>query len=75
MSLLEEKSQNTTPISELGEFGLIDHLTKNIKIKNKSTVKGVGDDAAVIDMGNKYQLVSTDLLVEGVHFDLAYTPL
>jgi len=75
MSLLEEKSQNTTPISELGEFGLIDHLTKNINIKNPTTVKGVGDDAAVIDMGDKYQLVSTDLLVEGVHFDLAYTPL
>ena len=75
MSLLEEKSQNTTPISELGEFGLIDHLTKNIKLKNENTIKGVGDDAAVIDMGDKYQLVSTDLLVEGVHFDLAYMPL
>lgn len=75
MSLLEEKGINTTPISELGEFGLIDHLTKNINIKNPTTVKGVGDDAAVIDMGDKYQLVSTDLLVEGVHFDLAYMPL
>ena len=75
MSLLEEKLHNTTPISELGEFGLIDHLTKNINIKNKGTIKGVGDDAAVIDMGEKYQLVSTDLLVEGVHFDLAYSPL
>jgi thiamine-monophosphate kinase len=75
MSLFEEKAVNTTPISALGEFGLIDHLTKGIKIKNKSTVKGVGDDAAVIDIGDKYQLISTDLLVEGVHFDLAYTPL
>ena len=75
MSLLEEKSQNTTPISKLGEFGLIDHLTKNIKLKNENTIKGVGDDAAVIDMGDKYQLVSTDLLVEGVHFDLGYMPL
>ena len=75
MSLLEEKLQNTTPISELGEFGLIDHLTKNIKLKHKNTVKGVGDDAAVIDIGDKYQLVSTDLLVEGVHFDLGYMPL
>ena len=75
MSLLEDKGTNTTPISKLGEFGLIDHLTKNIKLKNKNTIKGVGDDAAVIDMGDKYQLVSTDLLVEGVHFDLAYTPL
>ena len=75
MSLFEEKAVNTTPISALGEFALIDHLTKAIKIKNKSTVKGVGDDAAVIDIGEKYQLISTDLLVEGVHFDLAYTPL
>jgi thiamine-monophosphate kinase len=75
MSLFEEKAVNTTPISALGEFALIDHLTKGIKIKNKSTVKGVGDDAAVIDIGEKYQLISTDLLVEGVHFDLAYTPL
>jgi len=75
MSLLEEKSQNATPISQLGEFGLIDHLTKNIKLKNENTIKGVGDDAAVIDIGDKYQLVSTDLLVEGVHFDLGYMPL
>ena len=75
MSLLEDKGTNTTPISKLGEFGLIDHLTKNIKLKNENTIKGVGDDAAVIDMGNKYQLVSTDLLVEGVHFDLGYMPL
>ena len=75
MSLFEEKSKKTTPISKLGEFGLIDHLTNNIKVKNKSTVKGVGDDAAVIDTGDKYQLISTDLLVEGVHFDLGYYPL
>ena len=75
MSLLEDKEINTTSISELGEFGLIDHLTKNIKIKNANTIKGVGDDAAVIDVGEKYQLISTDLLIEGIHFDLAYTPL
>ena len=75
MSLLEDKGVNTTPIANLGEFGLIDHLTKDLKLKNPSTIKGVGDDAAVIDIGDKYQLVSTDLLVEGVHFDLAYTPL
>ena len=75
MSLFEEKGIKTTPISDLGEFTLIDHLTKNLTIKNVSTIKGVGDDAAVIDMGDKYQLVSTDLLVEGVHFDLTYTPL
>ena len=75
MSLLEDKGVNTTPISTLGEFGLIDHLTKDLKVKNPSTIKGVGDDAAVIEMGDKYQLISTDLLVEEVHFDLAYTPL
>ena len=75
MSLLEDKGVNTTPIANLGEFGLIEHLTKDVKLKNSSTIKGVGDDAAVIDIGDKYQLVSTDLLVEGVHFDLAYTPL
>tara|TARA_Y100000766_G_scaffold241297_1_gene219147 strand:- start:58 stop:1182 length:1125 start_codon:yes stop_codon:yes gene_type:complete len=75
MSLLEDKSANMTPISKLGEFALIDHLTKGIETRNTSTVKGVGDDAAVIDIGDKYQLISTDLLVEGVHFDLSYTPL
>jgi thiamine-monophosphate kinase len=66
---------SATSIETLGEFGLIDHLTKDIKPKNKSSILGVGDDAAVIDAGNKYQLVSTDLLIEGVHFDLAYVPL
>ena len=75
MSLLENKKQNTTPISTIGEFGLIDYLTKDIKIKNESSVFGIGDDAAVIDIGKRYQLLSTDLLVEGVHFDLAYAPL
>ena len=75
MSLFEEKDIKTTPISELGEFALIEHLTKNVKIKNDNIIKGIGDDSAVIDIGDKYQLVSTDLLVEGVHFDLAYTPL
>ena len=75
MSILENKKNNSTPISELGEFGLIDHLTKNFSVKNKSTIKSVGDDAAVIDLGKKYNLVSKDLLIEGVHFDLSYTPL
>ena len=75
MSIFEDKVVNTTSIESLGEFGLIDHLTNGITTKNSSTVKGIGDDAAVIDMGDKYQLVSTDLLVEGVHFDLAYMPL
>ena len=75
MSLFDNKSAAMTSIESLGEFGLIDHLTSGLITKNSSTVKGIGDDAAVIDMGEKYQLVSTDLLVEGVHFDLAYMPL
>lgn len=64
-----------TEISTLGEFGLIDHLTQNITLKNKSTLKGVGDDAAVLDYTDKQVLVTTDLLLEGVHFDLTYVPL
>ena len=64
-----------TQLSTLGEFGLIRHLTKDIKLKNPSTLKGVGDDAAVLDYKDKKILVSTDMLIEGVHFDLTYTPL
>ncbi len=64
-----------TPISDLGEFGLIDRITKDIKIENTSTEKGVGDDAAVLAYGSKKTVVSTDLLLEGIHFDLVYTPL
>jgi thiamine-monophosphate kinase len=64
-----------TPLSDLGEFGLIDRLTRDIVIKNPSTLKGIGDDAAVIDMNGKLLLLSTDLLVEGIHFDMTYTPL
>jgi thiamine-monophosphate kinase len=64
-----------TEISSLGEFGLIDHLTKNIELKNPSTQKGVGDDAAVLSYENKKTLVTTDLLLEGIHFDLMYVPL
>ncbi len=64
-----------TEISELGEFGLIDHLTRNFEIHNASTVLGVGDDAAVIDHFGKQTVITTDLLVEGIHFDLMYTPL
>lgn len=67
--------QARTEIGTLGEFGLIDHLTKNIEIHNASTILGVGDDGAVIDHFGKQTVVSTDLLLEGVHFDLAYTPL
>ncbi|MDR3267232.1 MAG: thiamine-phosphate kinase [Tannerella sp.] len=64
-----------TDISTLGEFGLIRHLTEKIKLHNKSTLKGVGDDAAVLDYQDKKTLVTTDLLLEGVHFDLTYVPL
>jgi thiamine-monophosphate kinase len=64
-----------TEISSLGEFGLIEHLTKNIEFQNASSVLGVGDDAAVIDHYGKQTVITTDMLVEGVHFDLMYTPL
>ena len=64
-----------TEIATLGEFGLIRHLTEKIELKNESTVKGVGDDAAVLDYKEKQVLVTTDLLLEGIHFDLTYVPL
>ena len=64
-----------TEISTIGEFGLIKRLTENIQIQNPETKYGVGDDAAVLDFGNQPTLVTTDLLMEGVHFDLVYTPL
>ncbi|MCK9449578.1 MAG: thiamine-phosphate kinase [Bacteroidales bacterium] len=64
-----------TEITELGEFALIDHLTKHIQLYHTSTQKGVGDDAAVMQFGNTNTLLSTDLLIEGIHFDLSYTPL
>ena len=67
--------EERTEISSLGEFGLIDHLTKNIELQNASSVLGVGDDAAVIDHFGKQTVLTKDLLVEGVHFDLMYTPL
>lgn len=70
-----EATPKRTDVNELGEFGLIDHLTKDIRLQNASSVKGVGDDAAVIDNGNFLTVVSTDMLVEGIHFDLMYTPL
>ncbi len=69
------KEIKQTSISELGEFGLIDRLTKGIELKNDSTVKGVGDDAAVMEFGDKQVVVSTDLLTEGIHFNLMYVPL
>jgi len=69
------ENQEKTNLEQLGEFGLISHLTKNIKLGQPSTIKGVGDDAAVLDAAGKKILVSTDMLLEGIHFDLAYTPL
>ena len=67
--------EKRTEISTLGEFGLIDHLTQNNEIKNASTIVGIGDDAAVLDHFGKQIVVTTDMLVEGIHFDLMYTPL
>jgi thiamine-monophosphate kinase len=64
-----------TRISELGEFGLIEKLTKDIQLKNESTLKGVGDDAAVLNYGDKCVVFSTDLLTEGIHFNQMYVPL
>src|SRR5688572_26634198 len=68
-------SEARTEISILGEFGLIQHLTKNIELQNASSIVGVGDDAAVIDHFGKQTVITTDMLVEGVHFDLMYSPL
>lgn len=73
--MIEDKNETRTSLSELGEFGLIKHLTQNFGIQHKSTIKGVGDDAAVLEIKDKNILVTTDLLVEGVHFDLSYMPL
>jgi thiamine-monophosphate kinase len=64
-----------TDVSNLGEFGLIEHLTRDFPLRQPGTLKGIGDDAAVLDHGDECTVVSTDLLVEGIHFDLAYTPL
>lgn len=73
--MLENKNNELTPLEKLGEFGLIEHLTKEFTITHKSTLKGIGDDAAVLDFTNKKTVVTTDLLIEGVHFDLSYMPL
>jgi len=69
------KETKHTSISTLGEFGLIDRLTKNIQLKNDSSVLGVGDDAAILDYKNKQIVVTSDLLTEGIHFNLMYVPL
>jgi thiamine-monophosphate kinase len=68
-------SETRTEIASIGEFGLIDHLTRNFEIQNASTIVSVGDDAAVIDHFGKQTVITTDLLIEGIHFDLMYTPL
>ena len=73
--MLEDKNQSRTSLEQLGEFGLINHITKHFKASNKSTVKAVGDDAAVLEKTDKQTIITTDLLVEGVHFDLSYVPL
>ncbi len=72
--MLEDKNKKATSLAELGEFGLIDHLTKYFKVGQETTKKGIGDDCAVIFNANE-TLITTDLLVEGVHFDLSYVPL
>ncbi|WP_394993855.1 thiamine-phosphate kinase [Emticicia sp.] len=64
-----------TELNTLGEFGLIDRIHSKFTTQNHETIKGIGDDAAVIDVGDKYMLISTDMLLEGIHFDLSYTPL
>lgn len=73
--MLDDKQPQLTPLEEIGEFGLIEHLTKSFEIQNESTQKAVGDDAAILNFGEKETVVSTDMLVEGVHFNLAYVPL
>jgi|TARA_B100000767_G_C19763963_1_gene536547 thiamine-monophosphate kinase len=73
--MLEDKNTQNTSLAELGEFGLINHITKYFKVEKASTIKAIGDDAAVLDASEKQTLVSTDLLIEGVHFDLSYMPL
>ncbi len=72
---MAEKQVKRTDVNVLGEFGLIDHLTKTTRLTNRSTKKGIGDDAAVIDNKGFLTVISTDALVEGIHFDVAYTPL
>ena len=73
--MLEDKNQDKTSLAELGEFGLINHLTKYFKTQHSSTIKSIGDDAAVLENSDKQTLITTDLLIEGVHFDLSYMPL
>lgn len=74
-SMIEDKNPQRTDLEQLGEFGLIEHLTKNFDIKHTSTIKGIGDDAAVLNHNKKHIVVTTDMLVENIHFDLSYVPL
>ncbi len=67
--------EETNDLTSLGEFGLIDRIEKQVVLRNPSTIKGIGDDAAVLNPNGKYQVVTTDLLLEGIHFDLTYTPI
>jgi thiamine-monophosphate kinase len=73
--MIEDKNPQRTSLEELGEFGLIEHLTQNFELQQASSIMGIGDDAAVLDFKDKKTIVSTDMLVEGVHFDLSYMPL
>lgn len=72
---MKDLNKKFTDVNELGEFGLIDHLTKGVKTQHESTITGIGDDAAVLKYGDKHIVISTDLLIEGIHFDLMYSPL
>src|SRR3954466_12733030 len=69
------ENTNRTELQSLGEFGLIQRISAGVTLQNPESVRGIGDDAAVIDVGNQYLLLSTDMLVEGPHFDLSYVPL
>lgn len=70
-----DKTEHKKSINDFGKFGLVNHLTKDVTVRNKKTITGIGDDSTVIDSGNNLTLVSTDLLLEGIHFNLIYTPL
>ena len=72
---MEKSSEKLTDINQIGEFGLIDLITKDFEIVNDSTELSIGDDAAILNYKNQKTIVSTDMLVEGVHFDLSYFPL
>lgn len=72
---MENSENKSTPVGKIGKFGLIDKLSRSARKENKTTIAGIGDDSAIIDSGNDFTLVSTDLMLEGIHFNLIYTPL